>query len=804
MPKLKFETIIVPKKTQVLITNSRIPLASETIEQLSQYSHIEVLSTNQPDDTLPDISTLGVIVHFAGFQNTSLADTLSYTTMLHRLLQLASSYTSQFLLVLPNSRNHLYHSALTLITQYAKNFPLNYQVIEVDGKTDVSETAYEIIKKFIHKHHKIQTLKNSKPETIIEKKETKIIEKIKPEETIEEYKKDSLKKITLPKINIDSKINIKFFALAAGLLSSPFLAYVLSSLVVTMSLSCVSSSIVATNYSRVKTCSQLGTIPAQFMSSFDRLLPIFRPVTLKAGIPAEELVSVLNSTTQVSSQMISLQSNTEILVRGLISETAPVGSFEKIQTDLNLLTESLGDMQSQIRSWADVLTKPNSELLEIIENVNSSKVLVSKLQSVGEDWPILFATTQKQNYLLMLQDSTELRPSGGYLDSVLILSLDSGKIENIDLFTSQSIDNQLNGQVEPPPDFKALTGINQWYLRDSNWDPDFPVTAKRVSWFAGKELSRQIDGVIAINQQTIAELLKILGPVKIGSPEQTITDKNFQSTYLSKLDSNPQTLIFEVTEKITEKVKNLDSKQINQLTNLFIKQLESRQIMVYPTTFNSLGLESAGWSGGVGISGCRSQFSCLSTYAYITDTNIGLNKADAYINKTQTITHNVSTTNLDTNINLSYENTSSQSVWPAGDYKNYLRVYLPNTSKIESIQVGESLLDSSQYTFTPSNGLSLLGISLKIPVNTSLDIQIITSTPISVTEKTHFQFDLPNQPGRVLNSNLVNFEFPKSWFTTVYPGQPTVLPQVASPGLLRYNAPTSIPFSLDIDISPNN
>lgn len=804
MPKLKFETIVVPKKTQVLITNSRIPLSSETIQQLHQYTHIEVLSTNEPDDVLPEISTLGVIVHFAGFQNNSLADTLSYTTMLHRLLQIASSYSSQFLLVLPNSRNHLYHSALTLITQYAKNFPLNYQVIEVDSKTEISETAYEIIKKFIHKHHKIQQNKSIHPLNQLEKNPAKKIETLKNEETENQKVHPELKKtnfsISFPKFKIKSKD----LGIVIGLLVSPFFAYLLSTILVIVSLKCVSTSIVSTNYSRVKTCASVAITPSQFMSSFDRLLPVFKSFTNNAGIPAEELVSVLNSTIHVSSQMISLQYNTASLVRGLLIENSPSGSIEKIQTDLNLLSESLGDLQSQVRSWADVLKKPNPELLQIIESVNSSKVLVSKLQSVGDDWPILFASDRKQTYLLMLQDSNELRPSGGYLDSVLILSLDSGKVENIEIFTSQSIDNQLYGQVEPPPDFKALTGINQWYLRDSNWDPDFPVTAKRVSWFASKELSRQVDGVIAVNQQTIIELLKILGPVKTGTPEQTITDKNFQSTYLSKLDSNPQTLIFDVTEKLIEKTKNIETSDINKLTNLFIKQLESRQITVYPTTFNSLGLESAGWSGGVGISGCRSQLSCLSTYAYITDTNIGLNKADAYVNKSQIISHKISSEKLETIINLKYENTSTQSVWPAGDYKNYLRIYLPTKTQIDSIQVGEDLLDPSQYTISPSNGLSLLGISLKIPVNTSLDVQINTSSSISVAEKIHFQFDLPNQPGRVLNSNQVNFEFPKAWFTTVFPGQPTVLPQVASPGLLRYNAPTSIPFSLDIDISPNN
>ena len=62
-----------------------------------------------------------------------------------------------------------------------------------------------------------------------------------------------------------------------------------------------------------------------------------------------------------------------------------------------------------------------------------------------------------------------------------------------------ALDGQLKGHVDPPAPMRDLLGQEHWYLRDSNWDPDFKESAARAAWFYEKEGGVPVDGVIAIN-----------------------------------------------------------------------------------------------------------------------------------------------------------------------------------------------------------------------------------------------------------------------------------------------------------------
>lgn len=97
----------------------------------------------------------------------------------------------------------------------------------------------------------------------------------------------------------------------------------------------------------------------------------------------------------------------------------------------------------------------------------------------------------------------ELRSTGGFIGSFAVLSFENGKLYDMPIYDVYDADGQLKGHVEPPKPIKNILGEANWYLRDSNFDPDFPTSARRAEWFMKKTLNLDLDGTIAVNVNTL-------------------------------------------------------------------------------------------------------------------------------------------------------------------------------------------------------------------------------------------------------------------------------------------------------------
>jgi len=80
----------------------------------------------------------------------------------------------------------------------------------------------------------------------------------------------------------------------------------------------------------------------------------------------------------------------------------------------------------------------------------------------------------------------ELRPTGGFIGSFGLLNFENGKLGNLNVNDIYAIDGQLKGHVAPPDELLHFLGQPNWYMRDSNWSPDFPISAERAYMVLGK------------------------------------------------------------------------------------------------------------------------------------------------------------------------------------------------------------------------------------------------------------------------------------------------------------------------------
>ena len=157
----------------------------------------------------------------------------------------------------------------------------------------------------------------------------------------------------------------------------------------------------------------------------------------------------------------------------------------------------------------------------------------------------------------------ELRPTGGFIGSFGLITFDGGRLSDLTVNDVYTADGQLNGHVEPPLPIKNYLGEASWWLRDSNWDPDFPTSAKRAEWFLDKELGKKVDGVIATDLYPIKEILKVTGSVFLSDYNSTITSENLYETTQNEVQNN----FFPGTHKKASFLTALSRSLLGELTD---------------------------------------------------------------------------------------------------------------------------------------------------------------------------------------------------------------------------------------------
>ncbi|HAU98813.1 MAG: hypothetical protein UX04_C0002G0013 [Microgenomates group bacterium GW2011_GWF2_45_18] len=360
--------------------------------------------------------------------------------------------------------------------------------------------------------------------------------------------------------------------------------------------------------------------------------------------------------------------------------------------------------------------------------------------------PSMLGKNEKRTYLVVLQNPMELRPTGGFIQGVMMVVVEKGKVLDIQYFDTYALDEQLQGKVEPPADLTQFLKESQWYLRDANWSPDFPSSATKISWFFEKEMGVVVDGVIAINAHAVLPLLDLVQGVSLPSfNNETVEAENFMQRLVDRTEVNfrlegstKQDYFSETMKQIVQKMKSLDNVQASQLLSKILLSLEESQMYLYSKNpVEQEVLRSIGWDGGVLTPLCPQQFTeqmCIVDTSYVVEANVGVNKANESIKRTGTHVIFIHPNEIVHTHTLELENLSYSTAWPRGIYKTYVRMYVPPTATHSAILLnGEPLSASATYE-TVEQGKKVLGAYLEVPIQSTKALSFSYTIPAKEME----------------------------------------------------------------------
>ncbi|MEK7166668.1 MAG: DUF4012 domain-containing protein, partial [Patescibacteria group bacterium] len=318
--------------------------------------------------------------------------------------------------------------------------------------------------------------------------------------------------------------------------------------------------------------------------------------------------------------------------------------------------------------------------------------------------PELTGIYGRRTYLVVLQNNMELRPTGGFIGSFAVVTLENGTLKDFAVQDVYSADGSLKGHIDPPEAIKTHLGQEHWYMRDSNWDPDFSVTGERLAWFLEKEIDISVDGVIALDLEFVQNLLKATGPIKLTDFDLTITDANLFSQAHAVIEGDffpgstqKKDFLGALARVLIEKIQSDKNAANLSLLGWLGKSFAEKHALLYLVNPAAQKIADLyGWNGvQTGLPKC---VSCISDYLMVVDANLGVNKVNYFITrsiKDQVTLEENGTVRHDLVINYTNDSPQEENK-TSGTYKNYWRVFVPSANELVGAEVGGSPLVMEQ------------------------------------------------------------------------------------------------------------
>ena len=470
-------------------------------------------------------------------------------------------------------------------------------------------------------------------------------------------------------------------------------------------------------------------------------------------LKAEQLYSVIAGTSpsDLETANTALKTSLESLFRHLSLVQA---SIDKVEID-----SSLGSI-NQLQSIKDKLPEMRNQ---VESGINLTSIL-----------PSLIGGTTPKTYLVLIQNNSELRPTGGFIPAVSLITFDGGRLTNIQTTDVYSLDSKLNGEVIPPEAISTHLGESSWYLRDSNWSPNFPSSALQAEWFLDKELGRSVDGVIGLNLFVLHQLLNATGPISVPGQNHPVSADNLFEIieYGSQIDyssTSPQKneLLVPIADGIFTRLLE-DQTQTIALARAINSTLQTGQLTLYSNHPEAQEfIDSNDWSGTINNPTCPPHFNqenCTSETFALIEANVGVNRSNYFINRR--IQHDLTVGDqgqINHLITVNYQNNAPNNSWPAGRYKTYTRLYAPLHSQPLKATLGDTSLEPVSVTPDLDLGLQEISYVYEIPAGSELTFTVsLRSSQIfnSLEPKSTLTVNWEKQSGTTPDPLSLNITYP--------------------------------------------
>jgi hypothetical protein len=359
------------------------------------------------------------------------------------------------------------------------------------------------------------------------------------------------------------------------------------------------------------------------------------------------------------------------------------------------MQESLTDAREHLARAHNLLEGVNAdqvpgdqreEFLQIRQTLPSFLELTERGAAYVRFLETAIAGQGRMTYLILFQNTSELRPTGGFPGSFGVAEFENGRLVSFEADDVYNPDGQITDLIVPP---KALQHITPgWGLRDSTWFADFPTSAQKALEMYELGSGRRVDGVLAVTPKIIEGLLAISGPVSMPEYDLVLDQNDFlaklqvQVEYgLDKKENRPKKIIMELTPVILRKLYQAPAGQWLRVLSVFSEGLKHRDIMMYfPDEQLQAFVRRESFDGGL--------HQGPEDFLMVNLANVKGGKADVVTDTALGLKTTVGVNGVTHRLTVTRRHDGGRSDYGFYNLRNpaYVRVFVPKDSRLEHIE----------------------------------------------------------------------------------------------------------------------
>lgn len=347
---------------------------------------------------------------------------------------------------------------------------------------------------------------------------------------------------------------------------------------------------------------------------------------------------------------------------------------------------------------------------------------ISESKPLLEAAPYLLGIDGDRKYLVLFQNDKELRATGGFITAYSIMKVSNAKFEPVSSDDIYNLDAKYKPNLPAPqPIVDLIKGpyilSQNIRLRDINYSPDYKEAMDLFSTEAKKVGVKDIDGIISVDTGLLVNLLDAIGEIGVpgfGNFSTKVEPKCNCPQVIYELESFADVegpIIWDpLTGKIILRPPNSDNRKkiigplMNSiLANVFgstkdklpkiieagFKSVTEKHVLFY--LFDESAQKAV---EGFGIAGRVEDFN--GDYLYINDSNLGGRKSNLYVK--QEVEQEITTLKdgtIEKTLTITYKNPEKHDGWLNSVLPNWVRVYVPEGSKLVDVEGLEKEYDTT-------------------------------------------------------------------------------------------------------------
>ncbi|MBU3901057.1 DUF4012 domain-containing protein, partial [Patescibacteria group bacterium] len=302
------------------------------------------------------------------------------------------------------------------------------------------------------------------------------------------------------------------------------------------------------------------------------------------------------------------------------------GEIAKAQTALAAADKSLAHVNA-----GDLPTDLALQVEELKNKITPAVVAINQIKNWSNVFLEFLGHERAKKYLLIFQNNSEARATGGFIGTYGVADIDEGQLKNLFIDGIFNLDGQLYEKVIPPRPIQKIS--TAWSTHDANWFADFPASAKKVMSFYEAAGGATTDGVISLTPTVIERLLTLTGPIDLPQYGVALDQNNFLDVTQYKVEKDydkqlnqPKKILADFAPLFLDRLWQIWPDKGEAIVKILADALAEKHILFY---FTDPALAKAfveqGWAGEI--------LSTEKDYLSVINTNINGFKTDKVIDQ---------------------------------------------------------------------------------------------------------------------------------------------------------------------------